>query len=541
MNTHANGLRILLPLLIPALIFLQGCGPEMPQGVREAVGKIPDMIQNTEKRIKKSQEAYQKLTKEKSFQPLASIAQKENWTGYFNRARETLKGAQTQYKTITLPLLKKDNPQAAETLMAQTQRIQVIINQSLKQAGYPAQRFSLIQATMADLPGVMSRTRPRADTLQRRVAALASGPVARAREQYPAAAEALDARFGKFLEMQAKTASYMELLTTMARNHAAGKSIDFARFTDMSQYIQNSWQKLEKQGRTFEASLGELSRSYTKILQDMKESYRAVIVRESWDENSDYDAPRQVRFRVDVPLETYEILAANIQGPIATITAGFTGSRFKSRMGNAWQTLNLNPTSLWPQRNHNAAEFWVEEIKASHFHKYLIEEDGETRETDWVQVNPSFYESNLPYLGMAILSKPYGVFEQDRLAQPAPPGMANVGNPAYGEWKKDSNGESFWSWYGRYAFFSNLFFFPPSYYSYGSWYGWRQDYRYKKPYFGKDKHGKNKYGTFGSHVKKSPRYQNSTFGKTGGFKASRTSVRGAGTRVRGGGPGGKGK
>ena len=125
--------------------------------------------------------------------------------------------------------------------------------------------------------------------------------------------------------------------------------------------------------------------------------------------------------------------------------------------------------------------------------------------------------------------------------RPPPPGLANVGNPKYGEWKEDDNGNSFWSWYGRYAFFSHLFFYPPYYYPYGGWQGWHRNYRYKKPYYGTTKNGNRQYGTFGTQVKQSPKYRNSTFAKTGGFKSGPMGVRGAGSRTRGGGPGGKGK
>lgn len=180
----------------------------------------------------------------------------------------------------------------------------------------------------------------------------------------------------------------------------------------------------------------------------------------------------------------------------------------------------------------------LETTQVKYFHKYIIEENGETSQTGWEQVTASFYEQNLENMGMAILSKPYGEFEPD--PQAAPPGMAYVGNPKYGEWKNDSSGNSFWSWYGRYAFFSSLFFFPPHYYSYGSWNRWRSDYRYKKPYYGQTQTGYT-FGTRGTRMKQSPRFQNSTFSKTGGLKTASASVRGRTSGLRGGGPKSKGK
>ncbi|MBF0265441.1 MAG: hypothetical protein HQL46_09220 [Gammaproteobacteria bacterium] len=37
------------------------------------------------------------------------------------------------------------------------------------------------------------------------------------------------------------------------------------------------------------------------------------------------------------------------------------------------------------------------------------------------------------------------------------PGSYLVGNPVYGSYRQDSNGNSFWHWYGQYAFFSSMF------------------------------------------------------------------------------------
>jgi hypothetical protein len=205
---------------------------------------------------------------------------------------------------------------------------------------------------------------------------------------------------------------------------------------------------------------------------------------------------------------------------------------------SAFKSLNLDLVADWPDSRHNAATFYLQNTQLKYFHKYIKEEDGETSETGWESVNASFYEQNLDNLGMAILSKPYGEFEPDSHA--APPGMAYVGNPKYGEWKKDESGNSFWAWYGRYAFFSNLFFFPSHHYSYGSWNRWNTDYRYKKPYYGQTGTGYT-FGSRGSRMKDSPRYQNSTFSKTGGFKTASASVRGRASGLRGGGPKSRGK
>ncbi len=42
------------------------------------------------------------------------------------------------------------------------------------------------------------------------------------------------------------------------------------------------------------------------------------------------------------------------------------------------------------------------------------------------------------------------------LAGQTVPGSYLVGNPAYGQWKSDSSGQSFWEWYGKFALLQNV-------------------------------------------------------------------------------------
>ncbi|MEJ1378256.1 MAG: hypothetical protein RPU32_09840 [Candidatus Sedimenticola sp. (ex Thyasira tokunagai)] len=57
-------------------------------------------------------------------------------------------------------------------------------------------------------------------------------------------------------------------------------------------------------------------------------------------------------------------------------------------------------------------------------------------------------------------------------------GSQLVGNPNYGNWRENSQGRSFWEWYGMYSLFSNMFR-PPIYY--GGWAG-NRGYSYYSDY-----------------------------------------------------------
>ena len=140
------------------------------------------------------------------------------------------------------------------------------------------------------------------------------------------------------------------------------------------------------------------------------------------------------------------------------------------------------------------------------FHKYLVVQPEDSQKTDWLQVPEKYYTANRDFLGMTLLTKKDGIL--DDLV--APPGYGFVGDSSYGRWREDKDGNSFWEFYGKYAFFSSLF---------GGWYHpiHRHDYRtyrsnksHGRPFFG----SKKQYGSSGALVKK----------KKPGFFQARTSV-----------------
>ncbi len=180
--------------------------------------------------------------------------------------------------------------------------------------------------------------------------------------------------------------------------------------------------------------------------------------------------------------------------------------------------------------------------EADYFHKYFMEVNGEIRKsTSWEPVTKDLYMANIDNLGMAILSKKIGQFDDEANKYATPPGIAYMGDPKYGEWKTDSTGDRFWSWYGKYAFFSSIFLFPPRGFGYSYWDGFRRNYRYNRPYYGRTVSGQTLYGSRGYFTKRTSRYQSSSFARTGGFFSQSPSARNGGSRVRGGGPGGRGK
>jgi len=135
-----------------------------------------------------------------------------------------------------------------------------------------------------------------------------------------------------------------------------------------------------------------------------------------------------------------------------------------------------------------------------YFHKYKIIRDSTEKTTDWIEVSQRFYEQNLNFLGMALVAKTKDGIDNT----PAPPGYHYVGDPRYGQWRTDANGNSFWEFYGKYALFRDLLFGAGSLFGGGRVY--RNDFddyrRYGgagRPYYGP----RSEYGTSGSYTQQS--------------------------------------
>lgn len=535
-------MNVIAGLIVTGLVaILTGCGEGLPKDLKNEAQAIPKAIKAGKSRVDSHKDKYTSLTKSSEFKTVEAIAKKENWAQKFQSAHNELNRAATLYDKDVKSLVSKNKPELAPQIKQQIVRINKILKTAEDLSRHPALRFSTIKQTINNAKNLVSQSKNNANQIQQIAGKIKTGPLEKAIADFPDSTQAINARFAPLSKLSAQSFDDLNIVTTEYSKHSSASTADYAAFTDSITALSDG----VVSAGAFETKLtGDLARlyvSYTKILKDMKEKYIVTIKRESWNENSDHYDPRFATFTREVSLEVYETITADNLDTIAQITAGFGGSSFSSKIGGLWKKLSINPTEQWPERGHNAASFWVENSNETYFHKYLLEENGETRETDWEKVDASFYDANLAFLGMAILAKPYGVFEKDRLVQAAPPGMAYVGNSKYGEWKQDNSGNSFWAWYGRYALFSTLFFPRPYYYGYNSWNSWNTGYRNNRPYFGKTKKGFQKYGTSGAFVKQSPSLQSTNFAKSGGFRTQTASVRGAGANLRGGGPKSKGK
>ncbi|MBL7212113.1 MAG: hypothetical protein ISS61_07035 [Desulfobacteraceae bacterium] len=127
----------------------------------------------------------------------------------------------------------------------------------------------------------------------------------------------------------------------------------------------------------------------------------------------------------------------------------------------------------------------------SYYQKYRIVQGERAWTTDWVEVPKDYYQRNENFLGMTLLSKKEGQYN----TSVGPPGYNYVGDEQYGKWQRDSSGNSFWAFYGKYALISHLLGGSRIYRTdYNTYRNYR---RQGRPYYGRNK----QYGTGGRLTK----------------------------------------
>lgn len=129
----------------------------------------------------------------------------------------------------------------------------------------------------------------------------------------------------------------------------------------------------------------------------------------------------------------------------------------------------------------------------SYTHSYNVVTPERQFDYGPLTIPQKMYDHFKPYLGMTIWSQKDGKGDESM----APPGYAYVGDPRYGEWRRDSSGRSFWTFYGQYRLLSDLLGMGGRIFrnDYDTYRGYRSS---KRPYYGPNQN----YGTGGTLTRK---------------------------------------
>lgn len=534
--------------LIAVTLFLAGCSGLPDSQVRKAKN-IPERLAQQEAVIAKSRAYLAGLKSSGDWQFLQPYQEKENWSGFISNAVKELDDARSLYNTEILVMLDRDDPEDSIPFQDLLNQFDAHLSKSSQYAGDVRQRTDFlirVRDTATEIHDQANVEYNQIQDVQNVLTTKANNSI----KKYPHKKDDIEVRLNTLADIVKKGEHAVSNVNT-EYSKSAGR--DYALLGDESLKVTRALQDVQRYARETAGKLDELDRSYVKILADQRIDYYVVIGRANWCESDWCGEGAEIRYpATKVDEGTFEYFDALNINVIATNRPGWGGDKFKIYIPSSrWKALGIDPKWRWTD---NYADYWVDNTYANTFHKYIEVVDNQMKETAWVKVDESSFWNQYDNLGMAILTKPYGMYEEEALSKAQPAGMAAIATPTmvngrpeganrYGEWRHE-NGLSFWHYYGMYAVFRDVMI--PGRYSYNDWSGYRRAGR-GKPYYGQEE----EYGTFGSGTYSSSRYGNSDYAKRnpGQVKAARTgkysrtdsSIRGVGASSRSRGPAGGGK
>lgn len=527
-------MKISLIFSILLALFLTGCG--VSKETKASVDNVTKRITETEKQISQQEKAFiaSPLTKEMDF-----YVKKDNMMNHFKTAKDTVAYAKQNFNTKIKPLLEKDSSDDEATILNYIGQTQELLRKSVVEAQYPQTRLAMLKDIEKNKESFYSKAKKANEETSSKFVKF-NALAEKAKKEYPAKEKDLTGRISTLKTLNDTSSKAMAFMETEHKKDKMELS-DFAKSYD-EVISSNKTMITESENQT--KKVNQLFHSYSKILVDMKEHYFVKVGRVSWDETSDYDNENTYIYPArEISQKEFEYFDTVAEQEMGSYSGGWMSSNtLTSSWNSAYvNSLRINPTENFPSGDTDA-NFWLEELYSDGYHKYVIIEDGKKKETGWEKVSEEEFDKQFNNLGMEIVSKPYGMYDDEVIKNAAPAGMSMVGNTKYGEWKQDSSGNSFWHYYGMYSFMNDILG-AGSHYSRNDWNGYNSNRN--RDYYGSN----NNYGTYGSSTyRKGSRYERTDFARknksdvTSARSASHgSSIRGAGHTARGRGPGGGGK
>jgi len=485
----------------------------------------------------------------------------EVWNDHFKNFEKELGLASAMYSTKIVPLLDKDEPEDSKVFENLLDKFTAHLRNSKLAARAPKKRADFLIHTRDHADATFDRAKMSFGEI-RSLNETFTTKGKQAIKNYPHKESDIN---GRIAESTGKAKSAISMFNTLTKQYDIYKfsnDTNFALFGDKAVEIEKQLKDIEKYVQTNSKKLDELYKSYTKVLADQRIDYYVTIGRATWCEGEFCGSGSEANYSPSkVDEKVFEYFDSLNQDLIGKLSGGWGRATFNLRIPQKyWHALRISYNQNLP-RGDDYGEYWVAKTEARAFHKYVEIINDTVSDGRWVSVSEDNFWQQNDNLGMAILTKPYGYYEEDSQKEAQPVGLAMVATPnmvngqaaganQYGEWQQ-RNGTSFWHYYGMYSFMNS--FIGSSRYSHRNWNNYNRRDR-SRGFYGDD----DQWGTWGANTYSNDRFRNSDYAKqnpntvreartsatTTSKKSSRlgsADIRSAGSASRSRGPSGGGK
>jgi hypothetical protein len=500
--------RMALAAVALAVCVCAACG--LSSNVRAEAARTSALIDTQNADIARKEATYRTFVASSAYVPYRLYAERAAWAAQFDHARVKTAAARNTYQRYVTPLLQRNDRRDEPAIAVQTASIARLISEARAYADLPQRRRGFIDEISGSYTRLSRDSNDNAAAAKADMAALMTLRD-QARSAFPTRAADIDRRVQPVQQLADALSRANQKVSFEAANASAGRSPDFVVLGDNARLVWSNASKIREGSRAVGEQLKSLSTSYSKALADMKSVYYIAVQRWAWNESADSPPVHTYTYaRHELTGEAFDYFNAlpDSLPYVAKLNITWTGPNLQTHpsvVPAQWASLGITPTEAWINRDDTAEYGFT--LSGDYWHKYLVTEKGRTEETDWQKVDEAMFENHVDDLGMDLVAKPLGAFDDEKIANPTPAGLAFVGNPEYGRWQNGDHGTSFWVWYGQYRLLSDLLGArgQPYWYRRDEWDTWSTRYR-GQPYYGEDKDKQERYGTGGYVVGSSNRW-----------------------------------
>lgn len=537
-------------LLVPLALLLAACSGA-PADLQTRSDAAHQRFETTKETIAANKKEFNSLLKDERYVFIAEYTDEQQHKDRFKQASSKLKEAETVYTEKVDPLLgmsyEESKRSALETSLAE---VETLLAEADALAADPKAWLDRVAQTREQTSTLVGNARDVSNAIVADLALLENDAAASS-QSFPAQATTIATKVAPLTTTRDSALATLSAVDTEVAKPKPNFAVVATGLMDI-EGLNTSYDEASKKLRS---DLGDLTVAETHTVLDFRVDSFLDVSRTSWDENSDAFTDHDYEYDLGLTDQEAASYFADKIGQVVATDAYWGGFGLASGIDQKmWDKLKIDPAENWPG-GHNTAEYYIDGIEDNYCQKVKVLRDGEPDSSGrpdpaanycsqydtpsdlakgiyWEEVD----EFNAEAIGMDIYSKAYGDFTEQATTSATPPGMAYVGDPSTGEWREDSNGNSFWYYYGVYSFYSNLIGGPYPYHYRSEYDTWNRSYRYdNKPYYATT-NGTARYGANSPQV--GTRFPNSAFVKSG---LDTATVRNAGPAARTDGPGNGGK
>ena len=265
-------------VMMVALVMLPGCGGLPEETRNRATKQVPQRIESAVRDVQNNLSGYEQIKASDVFTSfLNPYAQRENWSEHITTANEKIAHAKKLNEELQT-LVAENNEEDLNKVNTLIQRIYAAIGEAKSASEAPAARAVFLQKVRENAPAMVQKAEEQQAQMRVRFEKLSTF-MNEITQEFPDREEDIS----KIFAVPRKHFNDAQKDLETAKQQFNAQTPDYAALGDSVRSVASNQDQLAASDKQVREKLGELRRSYSKTLVDMKVDYYVTIGRASWD------------------------------------------------------------------------------------------------------------------------------------------------------------------------------------------------------------------------------------------------------------------